>query len=67
MVTSQTWGTETLLDTRDLREMLKPVFQIVDGYVLTCLKELAVRAATIAASDVTQVHTYWKMRTAGGI
>lgn len=68
MVTSsQTWGTETLLDTRDLSEMLKPVFQIMDGYAITCLKELVVGTATIAASNVTQINSYWKARTASGI
>lgn len=53
--------------TRDLSEMLKPVFQIVDGYAITCLKELVVGTATIAASNVTQINSYWKARTASGI
>lgn len=38
--------------------MLKPVFQIVNGYMITRLKELAVGTAIIAASNVTRANSY---------
>jgi len=38
--------------------MLKPVFQMVNGYAITCPKELAVGTAITAASNVTQVNSY---------
>lgn len=44
--------------------MLKPVFQTVNGYVITCLKEVAVGTAIIAALNVTQVNSYGNVRTA---
>lgn len=40
--------------------MLKPVFQTVNGYLITS-QELAVGTAIIAASNVTQVNSYWKV------